>query len=137
MSDHTYAPGEILSVVNGGLRVVRTRVDPAHGLVIDAEKVMKNGTTQRSSIFADAPDVEITVTVPANWPPRSGDLWRDCHGDLWFGASHWDDYDRDAQLVSATGKAFDARWDEDTNAAVKREYGRLTLVHREQNGGTS
>lgn len=86
----------------------------------------------------------ITRVAPAEWPPQSGDLWRDRNGDLWFCARHWPDYDdpKDSRGVNdegwrpvlvpiALGDAGSPERPDD----VVQPYGPFTLVRRESQDG--
>lgn len=87
-------------------------------------------------LFLDSPSTTVVVTeptVPAAWPPRLGDLWRDKDQELWFATTAHryrhgpDDFPAVAvvELVHAGGGP--SRQPDEVN----REFGPFTLVRRE------
>lgn len=67
--------------------------------------------------------VTVEHVAPANWPPQSGDRWRDVEKDAWV-AVYDCDKDRVVLIVTRTGAVLEP--DE-----VVAKYSPLTLEHRE------
>lgn len=78
------------------------------------------------AVWAQAPGVTVERVAPDEWPPRTGDLWRDGGGDLWFAVT--DGGGRVSGLVFVMPSEDGVPSDPDR---VNRDHGPLTLVHRE------
>jgi hypothetical protein len=85
------------------------------------------GHTVHVSIPLDSPDVTIKRLMPAEWPPRVGDLWRDVSNSLWFAidVSNPDLTDKpEVKLVST--------WEDQRDPEAAHDlYGPLILIRRE------
>jgi hypothetical protein len=66
------------------------------------------------------PQAAVTRVAPAEWPPRTGDLWRDANGMLYLGMQPFDD--GRVEVVNVGG---------DYVEADELLHRKPTLVHRE------
>lgn len=125
MSD--YQPGEIVNVEIEGARVVGVG-DAGLGPYLRIA-VTVNGHEGVSGVLVAADGVTVTSvapatpTLPAEWPPQPGDLWRDASGCLLFAR---DLFEGDVSMAPEAGIC-----DEETPASAWETFGPLTLVHRE------
>jgi hypothetical protein len=116
-------PGQIVDIAISNVRVLAAG-DNYIDVEIAAERELRIGT--------DEGNVEIVHRVPAEGTPRVGDLWRDHDGDLWFAVTAWDMDDNEYVSLHCTkAKPLDG-WGDQIVYYVQRQYGPLTLVHREQ-----
>lgn len=122
MTIDRFTPGEIIDIAISGARVLA-----ASGNHIDIEIAAERELT----IGIDTPSVEIVHRIPAEGPPRVGDLWRDRHGDLWFATTGWDmDNKEYVSLTCTKAKTLDG-WGDQIVYYALRQYGPFTLVYRE------
>lgn len=126
MTTDRFTPGEIVDITISGVRVLAAS-DNCIDVEIAAERELRIGI--------DEGTIEIVHRIPAEGPPRIGDLWRDRHGDLWFATTGWDMDNNDyVSLTCTKTKSLDG-WGDQTVYHVLRQYGPLTLVHREPEDG--
>lgn len=109
-----YKPGEIVDIAIKGVRVLDQRRDGT--VVVRCDDNSPDG-------WRMPPQAAIVRVAPAEWPPRKGDLWRDCEGELWL-AFPYGFGGGEIRLTAGIGDTVTADW-------VLVEYGPLTLVHRE------
>lgn len=78
------------------------------------------------------PSIVIERLAPADWPPRAGDLWRDCDGALWFAILHHATYAHHGtsslQLHRSVDRANDSARTPDQ---LLQHSGPVELLHRE------
>lgn len=125
MTTERFTPGEIVDIAISGVRVLS--VSPhCIDVEIAAERELRIGT--------DEGNIEITHRVPAEGIPRVGDLWRDREGDLWFASTGWDMDNNEYVSLTCTKAKHLHGWGDQIVYYVLRQYGPLTLVHREPEG---
>lgn len=132
MSDIKLTAGEVVDITIKGARVTEVCYHgDGNGPDLRFTYVANDGVPWPSAVWAEAPGVTVERVAPAEWPPRVGDLWRDCEGDLWFATTGYDmDNTEYVSLCSTRSKPLDG-WGDSTAYHVNRQYGPLTLVHRE------
>ncbi len=108
-----YRVGEIVDVAIRGARVVD---------LLDTGYVLADDAGTKWVLSYRLTNAQIERVAPAEWPPCTGDLWRDRNGDLWMGQAG----DRGHVMVPAD-KTVTSWWPE----RLLRELGPLTIVHRE------
>jgi hypothetical protein len=121
-----FLTGEIVDITIKGARVIEVcRHGDGNGDDLRFTYEAKDGDQWPSAIWAQAPGVTVERVAPAEWPPRTGDLWRDANGMLYLGmqGDEWSNEDG-LVLVDISGEENRA------NSLLTREPG-LTLVHRE------
>ncbi len=82
------------------------------------------GTLQLGPIPLDVKAVSVDALAPAEWPPRSGDLWQDAEGLLWFCITS-------ARMINQAGN-----YQSDEVDDLLRLRGPFRLVHRDPNART-
>lgn len=89
---------------------------------------------ESGELWALPPQAAIKRVAPAEWPPRTGDLWRDRDGDLWLGMLVDDDDDANEPYVvlraARSSKSLELVGND--NGDVLSWHGPLILVHREE-----
>ncbi|WP_141576075.1 hypothetical protein [Actinomadura sp. WMMA1423] len=68
--------GEFVDIAIKGVRVAAEH----KGLV----SIVADHPDGEPAHYAMPPQAKVTRVAPAEWPPRAGDLWRDCENDVWF-----------------------------------------------------
>jgi hypothetical protein len=103
-------PGEIVDITIKGVRMV----DDTHVHVTIAD--------EHGHHYPMPPQAAIERVVPAAWPPRPGDLWRDRNGGLFF------------VMANLNGSPLMNGMDGGRHGHeyVLANYGPLSLVHREE-----
>lgn len=122
--------GEIVDVVIKGVRVV------------EAERLSVTIKADDGKHYCMPVQAAIERVAPAEWPPQTGDLWRDQHGHVWFGqlVDSYEDAGEPfvpfVELVPASASTRKPYYHgSDQPEEVSQVHGPLTLVHREQQDG--
>lgn len=118
-----FKPGELVDLTIRGARVKSTNGGGSGESLILAYAEVERGVFATVELrHPDADSVTIERVAPAEWPPRPGDLWRDCHDVLWFTTTESD-----------VANPFMRTTDYSGNHArnLLEHVGPLTLVHRE------
>lgn len=124
MTEKPYRTGEIITVAERNVRVVRTEQDPEYGLVIVVDQLMKGGCDRERRVFPDAPGTTVDRVVPAEGKPRPGQTWADRSGVEWFAVLDSPMSRSEVRLVAPDGRREE--WLK--LHADYRELGPLTLV---------
>lgn len=119
MSDHQ--PGDMVDITVRRARVNATRNGPFTMLSYEVDGI--------TSSVPLTENVTVERIVPAEWPPRAGDLWRDKHGELWF--IHKTPYTGAAEHELMGRTTSGLRWTEDVDDLLVVNAP-LDLVHREE-----
>ena len=78
-------------------------------------------------VVLDCSPVTVERVAPVEWPPRPGDLWRDRDGDLWLTRPA----DANGIFLLAGKPSKAPPFGSSNHIRLMRQYGPLTLVHRE------
>lgn len=89
------------------------------------------GNGIQAEIPVEAPRVSIEHVAPSEWPPRTGDVWRDRHGSPWFAVNVTDTAETDVPEITMVAAHEDYRRTPDK---LLQTCGPVTLVHREESG---
>lgn len=115
LSPGNLKPGDLIDVTIKGVRVARPR-SATSVTILDEHDVA----------YQMPPQAAIERVIPAGWPPRHHDVWRDRFGDLWIVRVLLSAHD-DRTYIEMHGVGDDV-FAADTMLA---KYGPMTLVHRE------
>lgn len=106
----TFKRGEVVDVTIRGVRIADQDDSSGSVLIFDEHGVR----------YPMPPQAAIERVIPANWPPRTGDLWRDENGMLYLAQQDWGE---GVDLVDVAGE-----WVPPGELLHRKP----TLVHREE-----
>ncbi len=119
-----YTPGEIVDITIKGVRVqCHTDED-----TLEFEYTTELGTVE-GVVAVDCANVTVERVAPAEWPPQTGDLWRDQRGNVWFAADLHDIEETDRPEIYMVAAYGDHHVVPDR---CNENFGPLTLVRREE-----
>ena len=120
-------PGDIVDITIKGVQVDAEGPD---GTVTIIAEHPDGGTAH----WHMPPQAAIERIAPAEWPPRTGDLWRDRDGDVWLCVT-WTAYNETHTGLACTRRVpgkVGMLGGSLSPQRVADQHGPLTLVHREE-----
>lgn len=125
----TFIPGEIVNATINGARVISVHNDEFDRFVLTVEYA-NDSEIEQIELLPDNDAIAIERVAPKEWPPQSGDKWRDAAGGPWF-AVDVTDWDADGEPRVDLFSANQYNCGSDTPDKVNQQYGPMVLVHRE------
>jgi hypothetical protein len=139
----TFIPGEIVNATINGARVISVHNDEFDRKILTVEYA-NDSEIEQVELLLDNDAVTVERVAPPEWPPQSGDLWKDAKGRRHFAVSYVPDFDdkEDAAGVNPDGIRV-ALVTEDADSScgfgysgyrperVNELHGPMVLVYRE------
>lgn len=136
-----FQPGDDVEIVICAKVTEITRRKPYDATLRFRYTTFEYGTQEGEVIIGR--DAHVRQAFPAEGPVRPNDLWRDCHGGLWFGVRYWPNRDDEQDRAGINHKGWRPAL-VPADAGVRGKplrpeevcglWGPIRLVHREPDG---
>ncbi|MCX5066594.1 hypothetical protein OOJ91_11970 [Micromonospora lupini] len=125
-----FQTGELVDITIRGAQV--TEVLPG-SVAISYATAASECVVHVANIHTGATGVEVTRVAPAEWPPETGDVWRDRENVLWFISVRevGDDFRTEKVFTPSSTRAVN-RYAAYQASRLLDERGPMALVHRER-----